>query len=100
MLSAVLALAIQASGQEVSRLDFLPPGPGNPRNSEGDFLQLRDGRLLFAYSRFSGGSADDAAAEIAGRYSSDGGASWTDRDVVLVGREGSLNVMSVSLLPM
>ncbi len=28
---------------------LLPPHAGNPRNVDGDFLQLRDGRLLFAY---------------------------------------------------
>jgi sialidase-1 len=101
VLSLAVALALQAaSAEDVRRLDFLPPGPGNPRNSEGDFLPLRDGRLLFAYSKFSGGAADDAAAEIAGRYSSDGGLTWTERDVTLVGREGSLNVMSVTLLRM
>ena len=32
----------------------LPPGPGNPRNSEGDFIELKDGRVLYAYSRFNG----------------------------------------------
>ena len=25
----------------------IAPGPGNPRNSEGAFLTLRDGRILF-----------------------------------------------------
>jgi hypothetical protein len=57
MLGLAAALVLQ-----VTRVDLLPPGPGNPRNSEGDFLPLRDGRLLFAYSKFSGGNADDAAA--------------------------------------
>ena len=77
----------------------LPPGPGNPRNSEGDFIELKDGRVLFAYSRFNGSHGDDhGAAEIAVRESSDGGRTWTARDEILVRNEGAQNVMSVSFL--
>ena len=36
----------------------LDPGNDNPRNSEGAFARLSDGRLIFAYSRFCGGSTD------------------------------------------
>ncbi|MBQ3749562.1 MAG: YhcH/YjgK/YiaL family protein, partial [Kiritimatiellae bacterium] len=39
-------LASPAPG--VKRTLDLPPGPGNPRNSEGAFLPLRDGRIMFA----------------------------------------------------
>ncbi|NHE59865.1 exo-alpha-sialidase [Cyclobacterium sp. GBPx2] len=70
----------------------------NPRNSEGSFIQLKDGRILFAYSKFEGGSGDHASAFIAGRYSSDGGNTWTDEDEVIVSNEGGMNVMSVSFL--
>lgn len=77
----------------------LPPGPDNPRNSEGSFVSLRDGRILFAYSRFSGTSGgDNATADIAARYSSDMGRSWTTNDEIIVRNEGGMNVMSVSLL--
>lgn len=76
----------------------LAPGPGNPRNSEGDFIELRDGRLMFAYSRFVGGRGDHDRAVIAARYSADGGKTWTDSDRILVSDEGQWNVMSVSLL--
>ena len=30
----------------------LKPGPDNPRNSEGAFMTLKDGRIMFAYSRY------------------------------------------------
>ncbi|SHM53687.1 BNR repeat-like domain-containing protein [Cyclobacterium lianum] len=70
----------------------------NPRNSEGSFIQLNDGRILFAYSKFEGGSGDHASAFIAGRYSSDGGNTWTKKDEVIVSNEGGMNVMSVSFL--
>ncbi len=82
----------------VDRIRLLPPGEGNPRNSEGDFIALKDGRILFVYSHFTGGGSDHAAAHLAGRYSSDGGRTWTKEDVVIVPREGGFNVMSVSLL--
>lgn len=70
----------------------------NPRNSEGSFIQLEDGKILFAYSKFEGGSGDHASGFIAGRYSSDGGNTWTDEDEVIVSNEGGMNVMSVSFL--
>lgn len=90
-------LASPASG--VKKTLELPPSPGNPRNSEGAFLKLRDGRIIYAYSRYCGDSkSDHAAAEIAARYSSDNGATWTKEDEILVKNEGGMNVMSVSLL--
>ena len=90
-------LASPAPG--VQRTLDLPPGAGNPRNSEGAFFPLRDGRIIFAYSRYCGESkSDHAAAEIAARYSSDNGTTWSDRDEIIVKNQGGMNVMSVSLL--
>ena len=77
---------------------LLPPGPGNPRNSEGDFIRLADGRILFVYSHFTGGGGDHSAAHLAGRFSHDDGRNWTEEDIVVVPNEGDWNVMSVSLL--
>ena len=57
----------------------LPPSPDNPRNSEGSFVALRDGRLLFAYSRFYGGAADDSPSRVALRVSADRGLTWSGR---------------------
>ena len=82
----------------VTRIRLLPPGEDNPRNSEGDFIRLRDGRILFVYTHFTGGGSDHSSAYLAGRYSSDGGRTWTDRDTVILPNEGQMNVMSVSLL--
>lgn len=77
----------------------LEPGPNNPRNSEGDFIELKDGRILFIYSHYFGNSGGDHdPAFLAGRYSSDGGKTWTQDDVKIVDQEGTMNVMSVSLL--
>lgn len=77
----------------------LAPGPDNPRNSEGDFVTLKDGRILFIYSHFTGTSGDDFGnAYLAGRFSSDGGKTWSREDMVVTKQEGIINVMSVSLL--
>ncbi len=71
----------------------LPPGPDNPRNSEGAFLPLRDGRILFAYSRYYGDSSNDnAPADIAARYSSDNGRTWTTNDEIIVREPRSLSL--------
>ncbi|WP_236974181.1 exo-alpha-sialidase [Membranihabitans maritimus] len=70
----------------------------NPRNSEGDFIPLRDGRILFAYTKFTESSSDHAPAEIMGRFSSDNGNTWTAEDELIVECEGDQNVMSVSFL--
>jgi len=73
----------------------------NPRNSEGAFIALADGRLMFAYSRYYGTSwSDNAPATISARYSGDGGRTWSTRDHLLVANEGACNVMSASLLRM
>lgn len=82
----------------VRRIPLLPPAPNNPRNSEGDFIELKDGRLLLVYTHFTGGAGDHATAHLAGHYSEDGGKSWTADDVVVVPNEGGMNVMSASLL--
>lgn len=76
----------------------LEPGPGNPRNSEGDFIQLKDGRILFVYTHFTEGTGDNAGAFLAGRISTDKGKTWSDKDVTVISNEGGMNVMSVSLI--
>jgi hypothetical protein len=78
---------------------ILNPAENNPRNSEGDFINLNDGRILFVYSRFGGDSSSDhAPATLAGRFSDDGGKTWTKEDKLIMPNEGGMNVMSVSLL--
>jgi hypothetical protein len=76
----------------------LEPSEGNPRNSEGDFIRLDDGRILFIYSHFTDGAGDHADAYLAGRYSDDGGESWSAIDVTILPNEGEMNIMSVSLI--
>jgi sialidase-1 len=90
------AMAQSTSGKDL--LLRIPPGINNPRNSEGDFITLKDGSILFVYTRYFGESDhDNATAYLAGRVSKDGGRTWSI-DRTIVDREGLLNVMSVSLL--
>lgn len=78
----------------------LGPSEGNPRNSEGAFIELKDGRLMFVYSRFIGNSQSDAAPScIAAIYSHDQGESWSQEEVIATPEEhGVANIMSVSLI--
>ena len=76
----------------------LSPGENNPRNSEGDFVRLKDGRIMFVFSQYFGdSSSDDAHANLAVMYSSDEGKTWTKPEIMVRMKEG-LNLMSVSLL--
>ena len=87
----------QADTDGVIRIPLLKPSAKYPRNSEGDFVQLADGRLMFVYTRFLNGS-DFATSVLAARFSSDGGLTWTNEDKVVVANEGKMNTMSASLL--
>jgi hypothetical protein len=50
------------------------------------------------WSKFTSSDAtDDGSGIIAGRYSDDGGRTWSARDQVIVDNEGRTNVMSLSL---
>ncbi len=79
-------------------IDLAPNGE-NPRNSEGAFFTLKDGRILFAYSRYSGGGFfDDSNADIAAVVSADGGETWSEPKILFTAAgHGTKNVMSVSL---
>jgi sialidase-1 len=80
----------------------VPPGPDNPRNSEGAFLTLDGGRLLFAYSRFRGDvGSDDAPSDLVSIYSEDDGKTWVEGETIVTAEEHrAKNVMSVSFLRM
>ena len=92
--SAQTSTARAAENEVVLNIE---PSKENPRNSEGSFVRLKSGRVLFYYSQFYGGSADESPARIAGIHSEDGGRTWSQPEVVLENSAGN-NVMSVSLL--
>lgn len=71
---------------------------GNPRNSEGAFVTLKNGRIMFVYSRYFGCSwDDDEAADLSVIYSEDDGRTWNEPSTLI--QKGDYdNIMSVSLL--
>ena len=73
--------------------------PGNPRNSEGSFVTLDDGRILFIYSRFNGEDwRDNCNADIACCHSSDDGRTWSDSEILFHNDCPEGNLMGASLL--
>ena len=71
----------------------------NCRNSEGSFVTLKSGRILYIYTRYlAGHGRDDDSADLACCYSDDQGTSWTLGDVVVRHEPQDMNIMSVSLL--
>lgn len=99
LLSSMLLAGLCALPGYASTITLeLPPSPENPRNSEGDFIELNDQRLLFVYTHFSGGNDDHDGAVLAARVSVDHGQTWSKDDRIILENEGAMNVMSVSLL--
>ncbi len=81
--------------------DFIPNGFNN-RNSEGAFIKLKNGNILFAYSRYGGnGCEDGSSADIYGSISSDMGETFCEPFLIL-SRDilNADNLMSVSFLRM
>lgn len=77
------------------------PDGSATRCSEGAFLRLTNGEILFVFSRFTGSDNDAAPAGLAAARSADEGESWTEPEPLLdAGRFGAKNIMSVSLLRM
>lgn len=71
----------------------------NQRNSEGSVIDLRNRRLLLAWTRFRGGSGSDfAPSDIATRTSADAGRTWSEPQIVAAGNDAEGNVLSASLL--
>ena len=76
------------------------PNGDNGRNSEGAFIRIPDGRIMFAYGCMSGASVhDNAPCNIAAVYSSDEGESWSEPTIIVEAKDfGVKNIMSVSVL--
>ncbi len=80
----------------------IPPTKENGRNSEGDFITLKDGTIMFAYSRYnSDGMEDDDSCDIAALFSYDNGETFTDGKILVTAESmGVKNLMCVSLMRM
>lgn len=72
------------------------------RSSEGDFIRLKDHRIMFAYSKYDKhiegrGGGDHDPADIAACFSSDEGKTWSGDNVLIRHPTNAWNVMSVDL---
>lgn len=77
----------------------IEPSNNYPRHSEGDIVELQDGRLCLVYSRFRGAATDFSPADLVVRTSGDAGRTWDEGRVLVSGDEAGLkNVMSVSIV--
>lgn len=76
----------------------LEPTKENPRSSEGSFVTLSSGRILFVYTQFYGGAQDNSPAHLVSIHSDDEGKTWSKDPQVVVDNSGGENVMSVTLL--
>lgn len=72
--------------------------PELPRKSEGDVIELKDGRLLLVSMEFGGDGSDFAATRFVSHESSDGGLTWGRQRVITETRKGDLNVYSPNLI--
>ncbi|WP_240914796.1 sialidase family protein [Roseimicrobium sp. ORNL1] len=100
MKAALLALLLLAAcpvHAENIVVRNVEPTKENPRNSEGSFATLASGRIIFCYTQFYGGAADESPARIVQIHSDDQGRTWSEPQVVVENTAGN-NVMSVSLL--
>ena len=71
------------------------------RHSEGAFLRMNDGSILYAYSRFTGSDDDGAPSDIVGLWSKDEGETWSEPVTLLRAADfNTHNIMSVSLMRM
>ena len=68
------------------------------RKSEGDVIELNDGRLLLVYMEFSGNGSDFATTRLVAQESSDHGRTWGRHRVITETSPGDLNVYSPNLI--
>ena len=91
------SLVLRGAEDDLPPAYDLSPTPEHPRSSEGSYVTLRSGRILFDYSQFSEGQNDHSPSAIAEIYSDDQGRTWSQPKVV-VPTSPYRNIMSVSFL--
>ena len=75
------AFAQTQDNQLVLKID---PTDEFPRNSEGSFVTLKDGTILYSYTQFYGGAGDHSKARIVSIKSEDEGKTWSSAPKTLV----------------
>jgi Neuraminidase (sialidase) len=99
LVSAILLLfVLQVHAADNSIVFEIEPTKEFPRNSEGSFVTLKSGRILYFYTQFFGGADDHSAARIVSVHSDDDGKTWSTEPTMILENPQGANVMSVSLL--
>ena len=80
----------------------LAPSENNNRNSEGSFITLNNGDILFAYSRYGGeGDDDGSVSDIYACISTDGGETFSEPYPLITHEEmNATTLMSTTLMRM
>ena len=81
-----------------SNLTVTASTPELPRKSEGDVIELADGRLLLVYMEFGGDGSDFSRTRIVAQESADGGLTWTRHRGITETAPGDVNVYSPNLI--
>ena len=70
---------------------------GNSRNSEGSFVELKDGRIMLIYTQYrNAGGGDHCTADMVKRIYTPADDTWSEPEIVVENK--AMNVMSASLL--
>lgn len=87
---------------KVENLKFLLRDDKYCRYSEGAFIKLKNGDIMFMCTRFKGERANDnAPADLVRYITKDKGITWSESEPVLKGNDfGVMNIMSLSLIRM
>ena len=72
--------------------------PKLPRKSEGDVIELKDGRLLLISMEFGGDGNDFAITRLVAHESADGGRTWAGHRLITDTAPGDVNVYSPNLI--
>ena len=75
-------------------------GPNNPRNDTASVAELKDGRLMVAWHKYTGGSMggdDFGVCRIFSKTSHDGGLTWEEERMLVDTLPGDLNVQAPAL---
>lgn len=80
---------------------FIGTSENNPRNGEGTFARLPDGKILYAYTQYYSTCGEDhGTARICGCVSADEGETWSAPRIMIEKDEKAQNIMAPALIAM
>ncbi|MFM8223128.1 MAG: sialidase family protein [Planctomycetaceae bacterium] len=92
------ATAVSQAGDGPTIVTVAQSSPAYTRRSEGDSIELADGRLLLISMEFSGNGSDFAKTRFVAHESADLGRTWRGPRVVATTDPGDMNIYSPNLI--